>query len=94
MWHDAWHIVSVRTEEYKYIWDNKKPDQPRLYDLQIDPNEQHNISANAPQIQAELHGHIEARIADIVKTQPEYTPVGPEMDEDMLRRLRDLGYIE
>jgi len=94
MWHDAWHIVAVRTEEYKYIWDNKKPDQPRLYDLRTDPGEQHNISANAPQIRVELHGHIEARIAEMEQTQPEQAPVGPEMDEDMLRRLRDLGYIE
>jgi len=78
----------------KYIWDNRKPDQPRLYDLRIDPGEQNNISANAPQIRAELHRHVEARIAEMVQTQPEHAPVGPEMDEDMLKRLRDLGYIE
>jgi arylsulfatase A-like enzyme len=94
MWHDAWHIVSVRTEEYKYIWDNKRPDQPRLYDLKTDPGEQHNISANALQVRGELHKHVEARIAEMVQTQPAHVQVRPEMDEDMLRRLRDLGYIE
>lgn len=94
MWHDDWHIVSVRTENYKYIWDNKKPDQPRLYNLQTDPGEQHNISENELHIRAEFHGHVDARIAEMLQTRPEHALVGPEMDEDMLRRLRDLGYIE
>ena len=94
MWHDAWHIVSVRSEEYKYIWDNKKPEEPRLYDLRIDPGEQHNISAEQPEIRAELHSYVEATIAEMTSTQPEHAAMGPDLDDDMLRRLRDLGYIE
>jgi arylsulfatase A-like enzyme len=94
MWHDAWHIVSVRTEEYKYIFDNKKPAQPRLFNLRKDPGEQDNLSAEEPQIQAELHKHVEARIAEMAETRLEHAAVGPDLDDDMLRRLRDLGYIE
>jgi arylsulfatase A-like enzyme len=94
MWHDAWHIVSVRTEAYKYIWDNKKPEQSRLYDLQVDPGELHNLSASLPEIRRELHEHVEARIAEMTQSMPELAINKPELDEDMLRRLRDLGYIE
>ena len=32
-WRDDCHVVAVRTNSYKYIWNREAPDQPLLFDL-------------------------------------------------------------
>lgn len=94
MWREAWHIISVRTEAYKYIWDSKKTDQARLYDLRHDPGEKYNIADELPGVVREMHQHVEQRLREMVDTRPKEVAAGPELDAEMLSRLRDLGYIE
>ena len=102
MWRSEWrnerrnerHLIAVRTELFKYIWDSHHPDESELYDLQADPRECHNICDQAPEqarrLQAYVDAHLERRAAQEV-TNP---LAEPEFDAELIRRLRDLGYVE
>ena len=94
MWRSNRHMVAVRTSGYKFIWDSAHPDLPQLYDLLADPGELRDISPGRP----ELVAHYQAIVEDHRKRQ---TSQGiaeesqtPEADQDVLRRLRDLGYLD
>jgi arylsulfatase A-like enzyme len=93
MWRDHRHIVAVRTVEFKYIWDSFFPDKPKLFDLSTDPNELEDLSGRLPQqaryFQDVVDGHLK-RVAD----QNVQAAEEPEADPELLRRLRDLGYVE
>lgn len=91
---DQWHIVAVRTEAYKYIWNNRQPDTPELFDLQADPKETINLAGQLPGVASQLHVCVEDVLMRMELTKPEQVNLGPEMDEAMLARLRDLGYVE
>ena len=93
MWRDSWHIIAVRTEEYKYIWDSKHPQIPQLYDLQTDPGEKHNFAAKFPRVVEELQATVEIVLQEGEKTKSENLTT-PDLDNDMVNRLRDLGYVE
>ncbi len=94
MWREAWHIIAVRTESFKYIWDSKQPDQPLLFDLQADPGETRNVLADHADIAAALHVHVDARRQQMMATKPEETAVQPDLGPDVMERLRGLGYVE
>jgi len=93
MWRDHRHIVAVRTAEHKFIWDSFFPDEPKLYDLRADPHELADLSRSEPQLarhfQAVVDGHLQ-RVAE----QKMEAVQEPEADPELLRRLRDLGYVE
>jgi hypothetical protein len=91
---DPWHRIAVRTEAFKFIWDNKRLDQPELYDLQADPGEQQNVSAQYPRQASRCQACIDAHLRRVVETEPATLAPEPEFDEAMMRRLRDLGYAE
>jgi arylsulfatase A-like enzyme len=91
---EDWHKIAIRSEKHKYIWDNKNPDQPELYNLVADPGELNNIFEGNPHLARDYQGQIEKHIHYISITQPSiaYSPV--EIDEKVTNRLRDLGYVE
>jgi arylsulfatase A-like enzyme len=93
-WRDTSHMIAVRTEDYKYIWDDAKPDQPLLFDLQQDPGEQHNIAAEQPDVVQQMHQHVEAQLERMRRTAPAEKVVEPALDEEVVARLRGLGYVE
>lgn len=93
-WREDSHIVAVRTEEFKYIWDSRQPDQPALYDLQVDPGEKRNVSTEYPAITKRLHAHVAERVAQMEATRPAAAGAEPVLDEEFLDRLRGLGYVE
>lgn len=93
MWRDTWHIIAVRTERYKYIWDNKKPQHPLLFDLDSDPGEQKNLAAKESIVVKELHAYVDDVLDEMVRTKLEQVDE-PHLDEEMLTRLRDLGYVQ
>lgn len=93
MWRDIWHIIAVRTEMYKYIWDSKQPENPLLFDHIRDPNENENIASNSPEVVSNLHNHVRQVLDEMESTQTEGIET-PELDEEMLGRLRDLGYVQ
>ena len=93
-WRDTSHMIAIRTEEYKYIWDDAKPDQPLLFDLRQDPAEQHSIAADHPDVVQTLHQHVEAQLERMRSTAPAEASKEPVLDEEIVERLRGLGYVE
>jgi arylsulfatase A-like enzyme len=91
---DPWHRVAVRTEAFKYIWDSKRPLQPDLYDLRADPGEKQSVSANYPQQVSHFQAIVDAHLVRVAATEPGRATEAVELDEEVARRLRDLGYIE
>jgi len=88
------HMIAVRSERYKYIWDSKKSGQPTLYDLISDPEELVDVKRDCPAIADELHMQVEhvLNLADV--TTPQVEVQHEEVDPATEARLRDLGYIE
>jgi arylsulfatase A-like enzyme len=91
---DISHIVAVRTNSFKYIWDINQPHQPRLYDLQADPAEKYNVSEQFPEKVQELQAYVDEHLRRAEQTTPDGDVLEPELDEEVVGRLRDLGYIE
>jgi arylsulfatase A-like enzyme len=89
-----WHIVAIRTEAFKYIWDNQKRDQPRLFDLRADPSERENVSNQYPDLVRQFQAKVDAHLDFIAERRPIHQVAEPEHDNAVAQRLRDLGYIE
>ena len=84
--------IVVRRGQWKGIW-NVEVDTLELYDLITDPLEQENVQAEHP----ELVQAMRAYAADWYKhCQDRTTPAEDigELDEETLRRLRSLGYVD
>lgn len=94
MWRNERHIIAVRTEQFKYIWDSSHPDQPQLYDLETDPGEQRDVLAQFPDQARALHAHLEEHLQRVASTDAAQLEPGPDLDTELMRRLRDLGYVE
>jgi arylsulfatase A-like enzyme len=91
---DSWHRIAVRTEAFKYIWDNKRPNQPELYDLRTDPGEKQNVSEHHPQEVSQFQAIVEVHLRRVAETDQATASTELEFDEQLIRRLRDLGYVE
>ena len=91
---DVSHIIAVRTDSFKYIWDINQPHQPKLYDLQVDPDEKHNVCEQFPEKAQELQAYVNEHLRNAEQTTPDSNILEPELDEEVVSRLRDLGYIE
>jgi arylsulfatase A-like enzyme len=86
--------VVVRQDEWKAIWNVEKT-STELYDLSTDPHEQHNVAAEHPeraeamrQAAEQWHAACDNRAAALPNVQAN------ELDEETIRRLRTLGYME
>ncbi len=93
MWRDHRHIVAVRTPEHKFIWDSRFPDQPKLYQVSADPGELHEIGGDNPQLVRHFQNIVDAHLRRVA-AQDVAAAAEPEADAELLRRLRDLGYVE
>ncbi len=94
MWRDEWHIISLRTGTFKFLWDSQQPDSPQLFNLKDDPAERHNIVERHPQLVREFKRQIEAHVQRGAQTRHLGTSDEPDLDDEIVNRLRDLGYIE
>ena len=90
---DPWHRIAVRTESFKYVWDNKRPDQPDLYDLRADPGEKQNVSDRFPQEVIRFQAVVDEHRRRVAATEPATAGPKLQLDEEVARRLRDLGYL-
>lgn len=90
---DPWHRIAVRTESFKFIWDSKKPDQPDLYDLRADPGEKQNVSDRFPQEVIRFQAVVDEHRRRVAATEPTTAVPKLQLDEEVARRLRDLGYL-
>jgi arylsulfatase A-like enzyme len=91
---DPRHRIAIRTEAFKYIWDSNRPDQPELYDMRADPGETRNVSAQFPTEVRRFQTAVEAHRRRVEETEPTTSLPELEPDEEVTRRLRDLGYLE
>jgi arylsulfatase len=93
MWRDTRHIIAVRSEDFKYLWDSRSPNGQALFDLQQDQQEQKNAIKQFPEeaqfFQEIVDSHLR-RVAESAVGEVEE----PALEEAMVRRLRDLGYVE
>lgn len=91
---DPWHRIAMRTETFKYIWDSKRPNQPVLYDLHADPGEKQNVSEHHPQKVKQFQARIDAHLEKVAATEPVISAPKLEIDEEIAKRLRGLGYMD
>jgi len=91
---DPWHRIAVRTEAFKYIWDSRRPDQPELYDLRADPAEKQNVRDRFPEEVIRFQASVDAYRLRVTATEPAIAVPKLKLDEEVARRLRDLGYLE
>jgi arylsulfatase A-like enzyme len=84
--------VVVRRGMWKGIW-NVEPQALELYDLAEDPGERHDLSGANPELAAEMRRFaaeaLESCRAHAVRSTEQADP-----DEETLRNLRALGYID
>ncbi|HET6598296.1 MAG TPA: sulfatase [Anaerolineales bacterium] len=90
---DPWHRVAVRTESFKYIWDSKQPDQPELYNLQTDPREKQNVRDRFPREVSHFQTSVDTHRLQVAATEPAIAAPRLKLDENVAKRLRDLGYL-
>ena len=91
---DISHIIAVRTNTFKYIWDINQPDQPQLYNLEADPDETRNVYRQFPKKVQEFQAYVDEHLSQAEQTTPDEAVQEPELDDEVLDRLRDLGYVE
>ena len=85
--------VAVQSGRFKLVTSDV-PAWTRLYDLESDPREEHEVSARFPDETQRLSALVEAyRGAAAATTDPKSTPTH-DVDADTLERLRELGYLE
>jgi arylsulfatase A-like enzyme len=91
---DISHIIALRTESFKYIWNDREPDQAVLYDLQNDPEEKHDVRSLYPEKAGQFQSVIDQHRVRVAKTKPTNSVSKPELDKAITERLRGLGYLE
>ncbi len=68
-WSAPWHCLAIRTEAYKYVYDNRRPDSYELYDLRADPGERHNLRRARPEISARFQAILQDHLNRVGASQ-------------------------
>jgi arylsulfatase A-like enzyme len=86
--------LALRYDGWKYIW-HIKTDQRLLFNLAEDPGEQNNLSAANPSGASAMHEQLEKHL-QMVREANQSTDgyEEPEIDQEIIERLKDLGYVE
>lgn len=92
-----YRIGSCRGEGWKYIWD-EEGDQEELYDLGLDPGETNNLAAGQTERLRQFRSLVSEHFSGLDALEPaaEGTPerlLTPEEEEEIIQRLRSLGYF-
>lgn len=83
--------IALRRGPWKAIW-NAEPDSVELYDLNADPRERHNLALQQPVLVQEFKRSAQAWLSACSKIAP--SGGFDNLDEETLRELRALGYID
>ena len=88
---------SCRSAEWKYIWD-EEGDQEELYHLGLDPGETKNLAAQEPERLRQFGSILREHFAGLDPLEPTTMgvpdrPLTPEEEEQLMQRLRSLGYF-
>jgi len=85
----GWHSLhGIETERYHYI----EAPREELYDIAVDPSENHNLAGEKPSIAATLRENLHTMEARYSRPAA-LTPAAPNVDMEKLRELRALGYV-
>ncbi len=89
------YTYSLRTARYKLIF-NYKSKRARLYDLEVDPEEQTDISSRDEDTVRALQNILSASIAANKRLAKEIGPAEAEglLSNEEIERLKALGYLE
>jgi len=82
-------LRAVRTQDYKYVW--ASDGQHELYDLSQDAGEEHNVIGEQADKGRELRTALDGWLASFRHSARDQGNV--ELDEDMVKRLEELGYL-
>jgi arylsulfatase A-like enzyme len=93
-WRPPESMIAAHTPRFKLIWDETRPTSPRLYDLINDPGELQDQAAAYPDITARLNQAVQEHLARVGASQTSASASQIEMDDEMLDRMRALGYVE
>ncbi len=86
-------LRSYRTDTHKFLWSSNGKHE--LYDLVKDPGELDNIYQREPALSAKLQAQLEAVLSGLPGGDGAEGAAGEyEVDELVMDRLRDLGYVE
>jgi arylsulfatase A-like enzyme len=77
----------VRTPDWKLL---EIGDRTRLFQIQKDPAEEHDLSSQHPKVVRRLQGLREKRLAEIERSESEIR----ELTNEAVEQMRALGYIE
>jgi hypothetical protein len=94
MWRRNRHIVALRTERHKYIWDSKEPDKEQLFDLIADPGETQNIVQDAPVVVESFRSRLQQQVRRATSGAEASAGAEPQHDARVIQRLHDLGYLD
>lgn len=94
MWRNGRHMIAVRTESFKYIWDSRHPDKPELYHLESDPDERTNVHDQYPEQAGQFQAQVDAHLLRVTAGPVGQGAAEVELDDLMIDRLRQLGYVE
>lgn len=94
MWREGWHRVAVRTETHKYIWDSQAPENPELYDLQRDPAERENLADREVVLRQVMERQVQAHLERLAGQSSVPALAEPALSQQVVDRLRGLGYLE
>ena len=84
----------VRQDAWKGIW-NTDIDTFELYDLAADPSEKSDLAPSNPELVTDMLGYARQWYARCGEQSAETSPVeANKLDEDTIRALRTLGYVE
>jgi arylsulfatase A-like enzyme len=67
------------------------PDRNALFNVQTDPQEEHNLLAKAPE---DTRARLRGEIVQWYDAYSRLTPDNPQLTDEQLERLRSLGYIK
>jgi arylsulfatase A-like enzyme len=85
-------LAAVRADGYKLIIPVRDPARAELYDLEADPGELTNVAASLPALTGQLRRRLLAWRQRWAGSRTAARALVP--DEELLRRLRALGYVQ
>jgi arylsulfatase A-like enzyme len=97
----GWHteeeiarIVAAKPELEHFLYETMIGPVTELYYLPDDPGEQHDVAALHPDVVERLGKYLQQGVdmGRTAKSKASVLPVSPDLSEDEIRELRDLGY--
>ena len=80
---------AVYEGDYKWIWRSKG--EPELYNVSDDPEEENNLYGTLP----ELESRFQSKLRPLIEESRELSSLTiPELDLELQRRLKALGYVQ